>query len=204
MKAKIVSTLAAVLFVSSVASAQGTTRMSTQLRPQKRANVEVFVAPILLKGFGIGLGYAVTPKIETNLFYQQYTLGSDPETGFAPTVKFTTEMKKVGLRADLYPLATVNSGGWYLSGAVTQVQADTKVESSALGTTSASDQKAGVQAYTGYAARGGLLRDAGLAFKIGLGYGVGGGIESSRSTREGTKTEIKDSLLLDLNLALHF
>ncbi|MEK7356131.1 MAG: hypothetical protein AAB250_06755 [Bdellovibrionota bacterium] len=195
----------AVICVSTSAYAQGESRVSTELKPKKRVSVELLGAQLILKGGGLGVGYAVTPKLQTEVNYAIYTLENDPEPSFFGSFyRVKNEFSAIGVRANFYPLASVDAGGWYIGGALAQVNLKTKTSSSFYGDGAADNAKFGAQGYTGYTFRGGLLRSASMLIRLGLGYGVGGGVQTRTTTASGTKTEIKDSGLLDLNIGMMF
>jgi hypothetical protein len=195
--------MAAVLCVSSMAYGQGQNRMSTQLQPKKRVSVELMAAPMLLKGFGLGVGYTLTPKLQAELNYQQYTLGTD-DKAILSSFRVTSDFNVIAVRSNFYPLASVDAGGWYVGASVAQVNLKSKTSSIYFGEGSADDSQVGVQGYTGYTFRGGLLRAASMLVRLGLGYGNGGAAETRTSTATGTKTEIKNATLIDLNVGMMF
>ena len=179
-------------------STSGESKMAAPLAP-KSWGLKVDGSSLLLKGFGLGVGHSFSEKINTSVFYSQHSLESKDDTrsvlGSLGSYNAVHRAQEYGLRADFYPFASFDRGGFYTSVLAVKINLKTTVDpifSDEIRVLNAS--KSGLRLIAGYEFKRGFLKRLSSALNIGLGYGAGGAYGNNLG---GTKNEINDSLHLD-------
>ena len=133
---------------------------------------------------------------------QFYTLKSDNDWSTTLSNSYKHEMQVYGVLVDFFPMAGVNDWGLYISGGLTSASVKSTVNDSFFGQNNSTNSKVGGQLTVGYQFLIPLKSMANIVFHAGAGYGNAGAIEWR--VFSGSKTEIKDSLLLDLQAGMQF
>ena len=198
-----ISSILSLLFFPAFVWAQSTVDVVTTtsdsaapIEDHKPWTVSADAVPVILKGFGVGFGYAVLNNLNASAFYAQETLKSDTETySFLGTYQAIHRAEIYGARGDFYPGSSVSDGGFYLGVGAAQINLRTKIDP-ILSDNSITLKKyrLGYQAFLGYDFKGGFLRQISSGIKLGVGYGNGGAFASNLA---GTKNEIRDNILLE-------
>jgi hypothetical protein len=158
---------------------------------------------LLLKGFGLGVGYDFFEKVNTTLFYAQNQIEGEAERYSALGSYHATHRAQIyGLRADIYPFTSFAAGGFYFSVAAANVKLESTVDpifSDDVRVLNTS--KTGYQTMAGYEFKKGIFRKISSAINIGLGYGIGGAYENNLG---GTQNDVRNSVLVDAGYSYLF
>lgn len=211
------STFLATVLLSTSLYAQDNSSMTSidmQKKSTKKLTVLADGASFLLKGAGVKATYGLTNNIALGALAQLYKFQPESSVTTNSNFKPKNEVTALGVIAD-YHVSAIDQAGIYISMAYMNVKAKTTLDASYYGGSTSEDQTSGLQTKVGYQFIGQLASNLNMTFQLGLGYGIGGAIEttgsgSQVSTMSGTQksakstTEIQSSLLLDLSAGMSF
>jgi hypothetical protein len=188
------------ILVATTSFAQDITS-SSQMKINDSHNFTIALdgASLVLKGAGIKATYAVAEHVSIGGIAKSFQLDSDSSYNSDFDIYGTNEYKHnvnlIGAIVDFFPMGTASERGLYISGGITSATLKTSVKDSFYGNSSARDSKTGGQLTVGYQFVIHLGNSANIMFQTGAGFGNAGAV---KWTYSGSKTELRDSLVLDL------
>lgn len=189
--------VASAVFASS-AFAQNVSSMSS-INTYQRQNFTIALdgVSLALKGVGVKATYAVADHVSLGLLGKTFELGTDTDSSTS-ILGFSSKHKVdvIGALVEFFPMGTPSERGIYISGGVTSAKVATTVEDSYYDSTlKSNDESTGAQITVGYQFVIHLGNSANIMFQTGAGFGNAGRV---KWTSLGNKTELQDSLQLDL------
>lgn len=159
---------------------------------------------LLLSGFGAKALYSTQDTMAFGAIASYSRLKSDDKENNT-TLYYRNDYKhtktQVGAIAEFYILNQSRKGGMYITLGATSAYVKTEVDSELFGANNSESSRIGAIGAVGWHYTERLTDKANVAFQLGFGYGNGGAIQWNYA---GTKTEIKDSVLLDIKAGLQF
>ncbi len=158
---------------------------------------------VLLGGFGIKATYSVQDYLALGLIgsYGHMKSSENENSSIYYRDDYKHSLGKVGIVAEFLILNEQRKGGLYITLGVNHAQVKTEVNSDLFGSNSSENSRTGGLVAFGWHYTERLTAKANVAFQLGLGYGNGGAVAWTYS---GTKTEVRDRLLLDIKAGLQF
>jgi hypothetical protein len=157
---------------------------------------------VALKGAGLKTTYKISEKFSLGLNAKKYEITSDSDWSASLNNSYKHEITSYGVVTDFFPMGSVDSRGLYVSAAVTSARVESTVTDNLFGKNSSSDSKVGGQLKVGYQFIIPIGSTANILFQVGGGYGNAGAV--NWRVFSGSKTELRDSILLDLNAGAQF
>lgn len=178
--------------------------LTTDLTQEKREwKLSFDMSYLLLKGFGVGFGKAITRQLSLEGTYSHYEMKTLEDSISSVFFDYDAyhKINTVGLRATYHPFSATNKDGLYLSGSLVHAELETTVDPvNSDETRTLHNSKNGGQGIIGYQFISGFMGQT-VGGRIGIGYGMGASVQNNLG---GTYTEIRDGALLDAAFAILF
>ena len=194
---------ALITLISFSALAQDTNESETQIKPEpKPFSVFLDGTAVLMSGFGVKALYAQKDNMAIGVIANYGKLKSDDKNSslyYRNDYKHT--LTQFGAIGEFYIFNHMRTGGLYFTAGVTSANVKTEVNTELFGANNSQSSRIGAIGALGWHYTERLTDKANVAFQLGLGYGNGGAVYWTYS---GAKTEIRDSVLLDIKAGLQF
>jgi hypothetical protein len=205
MKSSLGLFLLTVFLVKNV-SAQSTittTIDTSETRSKSRFGLQIDLNPLFQfnGGYGVGVSYDLSDRLSTEVSMNRKVTTIQDYSG--PQVRATMAASSTGLRFNFFPFSTIQKGGFYTSLAVSAVDVNSEITSSALpAMKELNDQHTGRQIFAGYYFQ---PRNTGSSTKLTSRLGAGYGNGNKYVIQQGWNSyEVADSILLDASFLVVF